>query len=415
MGQHAIFHESCYRPLTYPQRYRKTLFSCLLFIAAFAVLSSNSFLRHDFLFDSPSPSPSPSQAASPTGINPDYTLSPDDIQAIHNSTLGFGDIYIINMPKRTDKLDTLRLLASVSNLSYTVIPGVLGEDIPHVAWPGFYREEMTSKTGLWRAHIDAVAAILDNNLSSALILEDDADWDVNLKDQLTQFALANRHISNSSASSNPSSPYGDGWDMLWIGHCAQDPPDKPFARFFIANETTIPPAGQRWSMWNPEKTLTYDLPHNRTTRTVYRSTGGVCGYAKALSYTGAQKFLYHLSYSHFDPPLDFGVSKLCKRGAKGEIDFNCVGVYPGLIHAAFLENDVEYHPDTPRKDRDKEKATPSAPNLAFSVRENLLNMIEGKEVKGKWQEKEEMGEMKMWFDEGKAARKGKDGGDEDVV
>ena len=36
--------------------------------------------------------------------------------------------------------------------------------------------------------MNAVASILDNSLSSALIIEDDADWDVNLKTQLTQFA-----------------------------------------------------------------------------------------------------------------------------------------------------------------------------------------------------------------------------------
>ena len=328
-------------------------------------------------------------------------MSLKSIQATRNSTLGFGDIYMINLPGRTDKLDSLRLLTSVTNISYTVVPGVDGKTIPHVAWPGFYKENQETRTGSWRAHMNAAASILDNKLSSALIVEDDADWDVSLKTQLTQFALGSQHILNTPTSLETISPYGDGWDMLWLGHCAQDTPSKPVARFFIANDTTTPPAGRRWSLWNPEETLTYDLPHNHTTRVVYRSAGGMCSYAYALSYAGAQKMLYHLSYTHFDDPFDVGLAGLCKRGRLNEIDFSCVGVYPGLIHAAFGENDIVYDPKKPRKDREKKKGQPSAPNLVFSVRNNIRNMIEGKKLEGRWQGEEEIGEMETWFDEGK--------------
>ena len=394
MGRYPPFHEINTVSLTDSQRRKKMLKPVLVF-AALAVLSLCFRFQRERLFPSSSHlAPSPSSTL-------DHALSLNSIQAIRNSTLGFGDIYMINMPGRTDKLDALRLFTSVTNISYTVIPGVDGKEIPHVAWPGFYKEDQTSGTGSWRAHMNAAASILDNNLSSALIVEDDADWDVSLKTQLTQFALGSRHILNASMSSEPLSPYGDGWDMLWLGHCAQDTPSKPLARYFIANDTTIPPAGRRWSLWNPEETLTYDLPYNHTTRVVYQPAGGVCSYAYALSYTGAQKMLYHLSYSHFDGPFDIGQAGLCKRGRKGEIDFSCVGVYPGLIHAAFGENDIVYDPKKPRKEREKKKGTPTAPNLVLGVRANVRNMIEGKELEGRWQGEEEIGELEMWFDDGK--------------
>lgn len=112
--------------------------------------------------------------------------------------------------------------------------------------------------------------------------------------------------------------------------------------------------------------------------------------------------LYHLSYSHFDGPFDVGQAGLCKRGRKGEIDFSCVGFYPGLIHAAFAENDFVYDPTKPRKEREKKKGKPTAPNLVFGVKANVLRMIERKEVVGRWQGEEEIGDMEMWFDEGKA-------------
>lgn len=392
--------------MTKAQRHKKMI-KPLLIVALCAILALFLGLQRDRLFPSSSLQSSSSNSSPSTSSKLAHVLSQNSIQAIHNNTLGFGDVYFIHMPGRTDKLDSLRLLTSITNISYTLIPGVDGKGIPHVAWPGFYKEgeRAASITGCWRAHINAAASILDNNLSSALILEDDADWDVSLKNQLTQFALGTRHILDAPTSSEPLSPYGDGWDMLWLGHCAQNKPTKPFSRFIIANDTTVRPAGHRWHLWNPEPTLTYDLPHNRTTRVVYRSAGGMCSYAYALSYTGAQKLLYYLSYSHFNDPVDVGHSRLCKRGSKGEIDFSCVVPYPGLVYTASVQNDIEYHPDKPRKDRDKKKGAPGARNLVFGVRANMKNIIEGKEAEGRGGEeekiREEMGEMGMWFDEGK--------------
>ena len=124
----------------------------------------------------------------------------------------------------------------------------------------------------------------------------------------------------------------------------------------------------------------------------------------ADSFICAEKFLYYLSYSHFNDPIDSGLSRLCERGGKGEIDFACVVSYPGLIYTASEENDINYHPDKPRKERVKEKGTPGARNLVFGARNNLKNMIEGKEAQGRdgeeQEEREKLGEMGMWFDEG---------------
>ena len=75
--------------------------------------------------------------------------------------------------------------------------------------------------------MSAIASILDNSLSSALIIEDDADWDVNLKTLLTRFTLGSRLILDAPISSEPLSLYGDGLEMLWLGHCAQDPTLQP--------------------------------------------------------------------------------------------------------------------------------------------------------------------------------------------
>ena len=100
--------------------------------------------------------------------------------------------------------------------------------------------------------------IVSRNLSSALILEDDVDWDIRLRSQLRAFALATQALTQPlqsfldsyadptyppyKAPTGPSepvyhfmdslpttlqpstSPYGDNWDVLHIGHCGTRSP-----------------------------------------------------------------------------------------------------------------------------------------------------------------------------------------------
>ena len=46
----------------------------------------------------------------------------------------------------------------------------------------------------WRSHMNAVSAMIEQNLGSALILEDDADWDVRIKTQMRDWALSARQL-----------------------------------------------------------------------------------------------------------------------------------------------------------------------------------------------------------------------------
>ena len=311
---------------TTKSQHQRKMIKPLSIVALFAILALCVHLQRDRLFPLSS---SPSSSSSSISSNPRpststklaHSLTQKSIDAINNKTLGFGEVYFIHMLGRTDKLDALRLITSITGISYKIIPGVDGKELPHVAWPGFYKEgdQAAGITGCWRAHMDAAGAIIDNNLSSALIVEDDADWDVGLKTQLTQFALGSRHFLDAS-SSEPRSPYGDGWDMLWFGYCAQsEPTKKPFSRFIITNDTTVRSPDHRLHMWNPEPSLTYDLPHNKTTRVVYRSAGGICSFAYALSYTGARKYISNLIFPKMI--VEPGAHKICFSGGIGFVIF----------------------------------------------------------------------------------------------
>lgn len=86
-------------------------------------------------------------------------------------------------------------------------------------------------------------------------MEDDMDWDVRLKPQLERIAQGARALLSSA--SNPNSPYGDDWDLMWLGHCGEVFPEtldenkeKPAddagiqymsRKFVIENDSTVPP------------------------------------------------------------------------------------------------------------------------------------------------------------------------------
>lgn len=51
-------------------------------------------------------------------------------------------------------------------------------------------------------------------------MEDDADWDVSLKSQLHTVAEKTPILGNVALDQRTLNPYGDEWDLLWLGNCA---------------------------------------------------------------------------------------------------------------------------------------------------------------------------------------------------
>ncbi|EGO54786.1 hypothetical protein NEUTE1DRAFT_118315 [Neurospora tetrasperma FGSC 2508] len=204
-----------------------------------------------------------------SGLDPhlDITLTLNDCQ--------FQKIFVINLPERTDRRDAMTLAAALTNLQITWAKGVPGTDVPDKVIPGedWEKSILRGNKGSWRAHMNVLNTIIDHNLTSALILEDDADWDIRLKSQLQVFARAaqpftvNTHqaatvtdpdkIINVPITSIPSlpnqassSPYGNNWDALWLGHCGTNlptsttlttaPTNTSLLRVTIFNDLTVP-------------------------------------------------------------------------------------------------------------------------------------------------------------------------------
>ncbi|KAL1859823.1 hypothetical protein VTK73DRAFT_7443 [Phialemonium thermophilum] len=253
-----------------------------------------------------------------------------------NSTLGFQKILVINLPSRTDRRDAMALAGAVTNLTFDWVAGVSGDDVPERVLPADSegKQISTGNKGSWRAHMNALRRVVELNLTSALILEDDADWDIRLKTQLQVVALASRgflrpaksgssrplaghspereHLGNGNdatavsvndlpAGRQPSMPpYGDHWDVLWLGHCGTDLPSsdpsgvqqQPALVTIPDDETVPPPAHLRPHPFaRPDEALRSRFPPH--TRVVHRVTPGTaCSQAYAVSQRGARRLLW---------------------------------------------------------------------------------------------------------------------------
>ena len=226
------------------------------------------------------------------------------------------------------------------------------------------------------------------NISTALILEDDIDWDMRIKRQLHDFAFSVRTILQSSATTpvgevelnrsteglvRSSSPYGDNWDVLWLGHCGSAIPDKSHGRVVHRGDETVP-EHQHLRIWSKQLLSDYE-PH---TRIVYRADeGAVCTFAYAVSQAAARRLLYQIGLKSLGGPYDIMLNSFCYG------DTVCFTVQPQLFNHhraagnASADSDIQ---DT--EDKVREKGVTEM--IRWSTRLNLDNTLRGRPLEDQW-------------------------------
>lgn len=206
--------------------------------------------------------------------------------------------------------------------------------------------------------------MVENNIASALILEDDADWDLRIKQQMTDFAKASRllvqplpgakdqyldptypqpqpddnptnfYVDRDHTARPTTSPYGDldKWDMFWIGHCgtyfpsAAKSPNRPIGRVVLQDDKTVPEKQHIGIMFGDQE-LRNEYPQH--TRVVTRANRNICTYGYALSLQGARHLLYEFGIRRLDSPTDIALRSYCD-GDERPVR-TCLTVQPELI------------------------------------------------------------------------------------
>ncbi|KAF2143491.1 glycosyltransferase family 25 protein [Aplosporella prunicola CBS 121167] len=273
-----------------------------------------------------------------------------------NATLGFGAVLAVSGPD-SPRRSALLQAANVTGLELTV-PDQPRWTEEHVDAFNKALEPTEQGTGRgsvfsWLSHANAVQWFLDSGLETALIIEDDVDWDIHLRSvQIPAAAASTRDLLASSYASDSSSSSRGGnrgyywgnpaaWDVLWVGHCGdwfqeiQDGIGRPGfhapsnlttvgARLF--NDSSLPTRADL----HPFTRDFFDaLQVPEGMRFVHNSILPLCTFGYAINRPSAQRLLSEIANSSapLDPAFDMAMMHGCKY--KG---LRCYTVNPELFH-----------------------------------------------------------------------------------
>lgn len=265
--------------------------------------------------------------------------------------------------------------------------------------------------------IDMLGRMVEENIASALILEDDADWDVRLKEQLGFIARGTRILLDMAHKEDAfvgklspkqrqvdeiNSPYGDGWDILWLGHCGETFPERipghseiydrsstRYTYYAMEGDETLPKQPTDVT----ESWIAGDLERHKGTRWVHFSGGPTCSQAYALSQSGARKVLMALSVGGtLIEQLDNAMSHLCRDHTPWDSPDDMQGPpgYPGANMRCLSVNPAVFSQHKPRgrksagsdietlEDGDEFREEGESPNLVLSARLNVQNLMMGR-------------------------------------
>jgi hypothetical protein len=130
------------------------------------------------------------------------------------------------------------------------------------------------------------------------------------------------------------SPYGDNWDILWLGHCGMHFPFPsnaiPKGRVIRLHDATVAPKRHLWGFTVPF-TLKETYPEH--TRAVHHVQEGVCTQAYAVSQRGARRLLYEVGLKDVTEGYDILLRFFCEGVQGREEGRQCLTTQPGLFQS----------------------------------------------------------------------------------
>jgi hypothetical protein len=171
----------------------------------------------------------------------------------------------------------------------------------------------------WLAHLDLLKYVVATAATTAFIVEDDVDWDVRLKDQMRLISDNVRNFTN--VPDHDTSPFGNDWDVLWLGHCGSAIEDHMPQPSVFADESRC--ETELYSGWSKHY-LRDKLPEGY--RQVHTSFLTVCTFGYGVTKSSAQKILTLLSKGG-DEAFDVSLSAHCREGA-----LRCLVVNPQIFN-----------------------------------------------------------------------------------
>lgn len=263
-------------------------------------------------------------------------------QQAANSTLGFGAIYAVSR-KDSPRRHSLMSAASLINLDITIPiqPNWTENDITKIKAP--VNSSLNRGSVLaWLGHRNVLESFLQSTGETALIMEDDVDWDVRLRqDQIPQTAYAIRELLGSHYGGY----YGNtnNWDIIWLGHCGD---------YFNASRgsglssiksyhDSAMPDFDKLHPWTRDFMHGIGANQNKQ-RLVHESVSPLCTFAYAITRAAAERVLNEIAVSEPVRDLDRPCKAYDVRLLEGCRDegLRCITVNPELFHHSAATSEI---------------------------------------------------------------------------
>ncbi|ETS86986.1 hypothetical protein PFICI_00814 [Pestalotiopsis fici W106-1] len=240
-----------------------------------------------------------------------------------NSTLGFERLVALSTGPSW-RTRGLNRAADLSGLDFTIPfqprnPDELVHAFQSLGSPQD-RKPPDGSARAWLSHLDLLKYIIASGFETALVVEDDVDWDVRIKQQMT--LVSDNLRAYQETPENDTTPFGTDWDVLWLGHCGSSISEHPSkAPLVYADDTAFP--SSHYLGW-AQPTLEKYLGDGR--RQVQTSSMTVCSFAYAVNRVSAQKVLEVMGKGA-NEAFDVGLNVACRDGK-----LRCLIVNPQLFN-----------------------------------------------------------------------------------
>lgn len=246
------------------------------------------------------------------------TPYPLNFEAAGNETLGFQKIIFLNLPYRYDFSDAMTMQSELAGLQWDVEDSVLADSIDErrSGYPPSSNDYGSlpadrGRLGQWactRSHANVWKLMLKEGLETALILEGDATFSVDIRNQSKQLASALNNLSihqDLGLNASNSHPWGThNWDTVFFGACSEG---NDFSDIFEVYEDPGTPS------------ISYDYSsvdsfHTKVNQRIIRKSGSpACTGAYAISRRGAKRMLLRQAVD-FDRPVDWMIDDEIENG-----------------------------------------------------------------------------------------------------
>ncbi|KAF1848053.1 glycosyltransferase family 25 protein [Cucurbitaria berberidis CBS 394.84] len=290
-----------------------------------------------------------------------------------NATLGFGTILAVShiqSPRRR----SLLWAANLTDLE-VVIPDQ--EDWTEGDVQNFRAKEGSSISKgsalAWLGHLDALRWFLNTTHETALIIEDDVDWDMSIRQtQIPLLAAAVRVLLANNSSDTGYWSHASNWDLLYPGHCDDllSPSTYLAHPHLLYRDDTTP----QHTLLHPD---TFNFLHSfalpEGTRFLHRAFWPFCTFAYAVTRRSASLILAHLSRELEGGTSAFDVALLASCR---DLDWRCWSVSPELFHHTQGQSEISRADGNGDVEVGAKRATRATWNIGCGARHAQLWMDE---------------------------------------